>query len=289
MSAREYMLYAAVIFGWSTSWYPLSLQVGVVAPEVSLVWRFTAAGALMFLIALVARTRLVYGLRDHLQFMALGATLFSCNFVMFYYASIHAASGLLAVIFSLASLENVLLAALLAHVRPPKLQVLAACMGLCGLALIFYPELRGTGTAYIAIGYGVFGTMMFCTGNMISAATQRRGIPIFASTSWGMVYGAIIMTVVALVRGHEFIIDPTPSYVFSLAWLVVTASVLAFICYLKLVGSIGPGRAGYVTVVFPIVALMVSARFEAYEWSLFGIAGLALVIGGNVIMVRTRS
>ena len=50
MSSRDYILYALVIFGWSTSWLPLKGQIGFVAPEVSILWRFMIAGALCFLL-----------------------------------------------------------------------------------------------------------------------------------------------------------------------------------------------------------------------------------------------
>ena len=53
----------------------------------------------------------------------------------------------------------------------------------------------------------------------------------------------------------------SPSYLFSLAWLIrLFGDDLA--CYLSLVGRIGPGRAAYATVVFPIFALLISARYE---------------------------
>ena len=38
--AFDGLLYAVTVFGWSTSWIAMKAQVGVVAPEVSLLWRF---------------------------------------------------------------------------------------------------------------------------------------------------------------------------------------------------------------------------------------------------------
>ena len=51
MRPFDYLLYAGVIIGWSTSWYPLSLQMGTIPAEVSLFWRFAAAALLTFAIA----------------------------------------------------------------------------------------------------------------------------------------------------------------------------------------------------------------------------------------------
>ena len=71
MSPRDYLLYALVIFGWSTSWLPLKGQMGVVAPEVSVLWRFMIAAALCFFIARFRGLKLRFPFNIHLQFAAL--------------------------------------------------------------------------------------------------------------------------------------------------------------------------------------------------------------------------
>ena len=288
MRPFDFLLYAGVVFAWSTSWYPLSLQLGVVDAEVSLIWRFAASAALMFCIARWFGVALGHGRAEHLRFAILGIVLFSTNFALFYNASLYAASGLLAVILSTASLVNVLMVAALNRTSPPAMQLGAAVTGLAGLGLIFLPELRAaTGVGY-ALLFGGIGTLCFCTGNLLSAATQQRGVHVLASTFWGMVYGTCFMVIVSLARGHDFIIDPNRVYLGSLAWLVVISSVLAFCSYLTLVGRIGPGRAGYATVIFPVFALLISTIWEDYQWSALSFAGLVLVMAGNVMMIRAR-
>ena len=288
MRPFELFLYVAVVFGWSTSWYPLSLQLGVVAPEVSIFWRFLVSSLMMLAITALCGIRLRFEPGEHLRFLFLGMALFSTNFALFYNSSLYLASGLLAVILSMSSLINVVLVAAINRRPPPLLQMVAAIVGLVGLGLIFAPEFKTLPTAGIAVAYGVLATFSFCIGNLLSSRSQQRGTPVLASTSWGMVYGTLFMGIIGLLRGHPFIIDMSPSYLFSLAWLILVSSVMTFACYLSLVGRIGPGRAAYATVVFPIFALLISARYEGYEWSVAALAGLALVIIGNLIMIRAR-
>ena len=288
MRPFELFLYVAVVFGWSTSWYPLSLQLGVVAPEVSIFWRFLVSSLMMLAITAFCGIRLRFEPGEHLRFLFLGMALFSTNFALFYNSSLYLASGLLAVILSMSSLINVVLVAAINRRPPPLLQMVAAIVGLVGLGLIFAPEFKTLPTAGIAVAYGVLATFSFCIGNLLSSRSQQRGTPVLASTSWGMVYGTLFMGIIALLRGHPFIIDMSPSYLLSLAWLILVSSVMTFACYLSLVGRIGPGRAAYATVVFPIFALLISSRYEGYEWSVAALAGLALVIIGNLIMIRAR-
>lgn len=289
MAPRDYFFYALVVFGWSTSWYPLKLQLGVVAPEVSLFWRFLAAACIMFVITIIVRKPIRFALRDHVRFMLLGLCLFSANFTCFYYAGLHGASGLLAVVFSTASLINVLMLAALSRTLPRVTHILAAFTGLTGVALLYLPELRTSETAFLGLGLCLSGTLFFCSGNMVSSAAQKHKIPVISATSWGMAYGALFLACFSMLRGQPFIIEMTPTYIVTLAWLVVISSVISFMCYLTLLGRIGPGRAGYATVVFPVFALLISTAFEGYQWSAFAFVGIGLVVTGNIIMARARS
>ena len=289
MKPFELLLYSIVVFGWSTSWLPLKWQLGVVAPEVSLLWRFLIAAMVMFVISIYLRQSLIFHWRTHLRLALLGLCIFSTNFAFFYHGGKGVASGLLAVVFSSASLVNVLMTAVLGRSRPRIAHLLAAMVGLTGVVCLFWPELQLSNTALTSLALCLIGTLFFCTGNMVSAACQKRGIPIFASASWGMLYGACYLALFSFISNHEFIIEPTAKYVLGLVWLALVSSVMTFAAYLSLIGRIGPSRAGYATVIFPVFALLISTVFESYTWSSLAFIGLGLVIFGNVIMLRARS
>ena len=289
MKPFELLLYSMVVFGWSTSWLPLKWQLGVIAPEVSLLWRFVIAATVMFVISIHLRQSLMFHWRTHLRLALLGLCIFSTNFDFFYHGGKGVASGLLAVVFSSASLVNVLMIAVLGRSRPRIAHLLAAMVGLTGVVCLFWPELQLSNTALTSLALCLIGTLFFCTGNMVSAACQKRGIPIFASASWGMLYGACYLALFSFISNHEFIIEPTAKYVLGLVWLALVSSVMTFAAYLSLIGRIGPSRAGYATVIFPVFALLISTVFESYTWSGLAFIGLGLVICGNVIMLRARA
>lgn len=232
-----------------------------------------------------------YPWRMHWRFATLGFFLFSGNFVMFYYAANWLVSGLLSVIFSLASVINIALAVTVLGEKLRPRVVVGALFGLAGMACLFGPEIAdqkfGEG-ALIGLALGICGTMFFCIGNMISAANQRAGIPVISANAIGMVYGAGFSTLMALVAGSAFIVEPSARYLGSLAWLIVFSTVVAFWAYLTLLGRIGADRAGYLTVVFPVVALIISTIVEGYQWSFIGLAGVALVAIGNTIVLARR-
>jgi drug/metabolite transporter (DMT)-like permease len=103
-----------------------------------------------------------------------------------------------------------------------------------------------------------------------------------------MSYGAVIIGMVAFLSGKTFTFEMTPAYIISLVYLAVFGSVIAFGCYLTLIGRIGADRAAYSTLLFPLVALGLSTVFEGYQWSPAAFFGMALIITGNFIAVHKK-
>lgn len=290
MTAFDAALYLGLVLSWGFSWVGVHYQIGVVAPEVSIAWRFGLAAPLMLAVAAVRGESLRFGLRDHGVFAALGIFLFSMNFMLFYYGNRYLASGLFAVIFSLTSILNVGLGAIVLRAPIDRRVTLGALLGTLGVAAMFYPELVKTQLdrdALTGLLLGIAGTLLFCCGSMVSSRAQKRGLPVLASSGWGMLYGSALMAVIAALKGETFQIEPTFVYLGALIYLAVIASVLAFACYLILLGRIGADRAGYATVMFPVIALMASTLLEGYRWTIPALFGLAAVLAGNLLVLRT--
>ncbi len=284
----DYVLYTALVLSWSASWYALALQVGTVAIQTSLFWRFAVAAAIMWVWVLLKRSPIRFAPKLHLAFAAMGLFIFCLNFMLFYYGSQYLISGLLSVVFSLASVFNLVLGFVFGR-RMPRGRVLGgALIGICGIAFMFWPEIAGqtwTGNGVVGLGLCVAGTVSFCIGSQISAALQQRKIPVVSASAWGMSYGAAFSAIMTLSLGHSFNIDWNPVYIGSLLFLAIVSSVIAFWSYLTLIGRIGAARSSYATVVFPVLALLISSFFEGYGFPAIAVAGLILVMAGNVLVL----
>jgi drug/metabolite transporter (DMT)-like permease len=219
--------------------------------------------------------------------LAQGLCLFSFNFVCFMNASETLASGLAAVVFSSANLWNALLARLI-HGRRLAPNVLAgSVLGLAGLAVLFWPELQeGHHASLPGLGWAVLGTLCFSCGNLLSASLQSMGWRPAQTNAWGMLAGTLLLSGYALVAGLPWRFDASWTYAGSLLYLAIPGSVIAFTAYLTLVGRMGPEKAAYATVLFPIVALSISALFEGYAWTPLAVCGLLLVMLGNLLVFR---
>ncbi|MEM9732374.1 MAG: DMT family transporter [Pseudomonadota bacterium] len=293
----DWLLYVVLVFSWSASWYALSLQVGEVAVPTSLFWRFVIAASVMWAWVALRKARGKQGLPEgdkrslHLAFAGMGVFIFSLNFALYYWASAYLISGLLSVMFSLASVFSLVLTALFTSTKPPLAVILGALIGVAGIALMFAPEIAGQDWAsgtLIGLALCTGGTLSFCLGSQISAWLQRQSIPVIPASAWGMTYGAAFSGLTSLAGGHSLAIIWDPIYLGSLFFLAIVSSVIAFWSYLTLVGRIGAGRAGYATVVFPVLALCISAVMEGYGFPPLAMVGLALVLAGNVLVLWAR-
>jgi len=283
------LLYIGTVLIWGSTWLAVKMQLGVVAPEVSIAYRFAMAAAIL-LVYCVARGRpMRFSLRDHAGMALLGMLLFSGNYIVFYMASGIMTTGLVAVVFSGIVVTNIIFGALLFGnpVRPRV--ALGALTGISGLAIIFWPEvstfdLERNGTVGLLLC--IIGTVLASLGNMVSVNNQRRGLPVLQANAYGMSYGATFMAVTALVTGRSFDFDPSLIYTGSLLYLAIFGSVFGFGFYLTLLGRIGADRAAYATVLFPVIALGLSTVYESFQWSPGAFIGMLLVLGGNVLVLN---
>ena len=286
-------LYVLTVLIWGTSWISMTFQLGVVSPALSVAYRFAIAALLVFVWAAVARQRLLFPWRTHLLLAAMGACMFCFNFYLFYLAAAHLTSGLLAVVFSTTVVLNIINGRILLGRRSEPRIVLGAALGIGGMAVLFWPEVRSLDLAdsgVVGLLLSLGGTLCFSLGNIGSARAQSLGLPLLSCNAWGMAYGAVIMTAVALVSGATITFDPHLGYLVSLLYLAVFGSVIAFAAYLTLLGRMGADRVAYATVLFPVVALGISTVFEDYVWTTQAVAGVALVLGGNIlVLTRGRS
>ena len=282
------VLFVLTVLIWGTTWIAIAAQVGDVPVMVSIFYRFALAGLLMLAgLAAVGRLRRPAVWR----FVVVQALcLFCLNFMGLYTATSLVPSGLVSVIFSLASIFNAVNARVFFGDPISRQTVLAGGLGVAGLACLSWPDIdiaAGASTLR-GIGWAVLGTLFFSWGNMASRRNAEAGVTPVTANAWGMGIGALCLLGLLAVTGQPVVLPHGGLYWTALVYLAIAGSVVGFTTYLMLVGRIGSAKAGYATVLFPIVALTASTLFEGYEWSVMSVLGVLLAAIGNVVMFRRR-
>lgn len=283
------VLYLITVLIWGSTWLAIEFQLGSVAPEVSIVYRYALAALLLFGWCRARGLRLNFDRRAHARFALLGLLLFCLNYILTYYAQVYITSALSAIAFSTMLWMNIANARLFFGTRAGARVLLGSVLGIGGILALFLPEVRSlsfTDATLFGAALSVSGAFVASLGNMASQSAQRVGLPIVQSNAWGMFYGALFTGLIALVQGETFNFDWSFAYLGSLAYLAVFGSIVAFGSYLTLLGRIGAHRAGYAVVMFPVVALLLSFFFEGLTLTANILVGVALVMAGNVLILQ---
>jgi len=281
-------LYLITIAIWGSTWIGIKYQIGVVPPLQSVAYRFLLAGLLMQIVLIALGRLRWFTPAAHMQFVVLGASLFCWNYALMYLATeTGLTTGLIAVLFSALITMNILNSALFFGERPQGFVLLGAATGLIGISLLFAEDIaalsENPGLLH-GILFVVAGTYLASLGNMMSKRLQRQGMNVTATNGWSMTYGGLMLLAVILVLPEPLTFDPSPSYVITLVLLAVFGSLVAFWSFLTLLGRVGAERAAYAMIVFPIWALILSSMFEGFTWSPLKLAGVAVVLLGNLIV-----
>ncbi len=274
---------------WGTTWYVIKLQLGPVPETWSVAWRFfIAAGLVAGWLGMRGRLVDLPRGRDLLFVCAQGVMLFCLNYWLFYLISNDLTTGLVAILFSLITVMNIINQRVFFKVPVNGRALIASFIGICGLVLVFYPEfakVQSSRRLVVAVMLGVLATWFASVGNVISARNSRAGLPVIRTNMIGMFAGAFVMSAIAFASGDAPAIELTPRYLGAMLYLAVFGSVVAFGCYLTLISRIGADKGAYAGVVFPIVALLISTWLEDYHWTFPAVTGVVLVILGNVLVL----
>ena len=281
-------LYIITVLIWGSTWIAINYQLGDVASEVSLFYRFGLAALVLFAYCQYKKVSVTFSARYHLQFFLFGMTLFGCNYLFLYSAQQHINSALTCIAFSMIMFFNVFNARIWYGTRITKQVYIGGFLGLTGIITLFWPQINDTqlgAETLMGLGLCITGTLFASTGNMLSMRNQKMQLPLMPANAWGMAYGATFMALMALFQGKEFSFEYSLPYVTSLLYLSIFGSVIAFGSYLTLLNRIGAHKASYASIMFPAVAVVISTFVEDFSWTLFTVAGLSFILAGNLVVL----
>jgi drug/metabolite transporter (DMT)-like permease len=288
---NNYLLFLITLFCWSPTWYLIKFQLGYVDPLVSVFYRFIIAAIIIFIYLVIKNKNLKFSINHHFWFLFFGTCLYSINYVFFYLSNTYLISAFPAIVFSTVVIMNILGETFYFKKKPSLKTLIGATIGMIGIIIIFNDEIfnfsLSEGT-HIGLFLALIGTFCASTGNMVHQRNLNNNFPPIQTIAYAMLYGSLVTLFVTQIRGAELLFENSVSYISSLLYLSIFGSIFAFVSYLKLLEKVGPGRAGYVGVVMPVLALMISTIFEKLEWQIDLIIGLPILIIGAILVINQK-
>lgn len=285
------LLYTTAALIWGSTWLAIKLQLTQVPPVLSVAYRFCIAALILLAWCRLTGRTLHFSRRDHGFMMVQGFSLFGLSYIGSYMATAYMTSGLVAVIFSTILLWNILNLRLFMHQPVARKALGGGGLGCIGICMVFWHDL----TAFSATD-GIFGLMiaiagayLASVGNVVGARNAKRGVPVTQANAFGMGYGGLLTLGIHFGLGGQLAMDWSLGYLGPMLYLAIFGSIVAFGCYMMLIGRVGAEYAAYVTLLMPIIALILSTLFEAYHWTWHAFIGVALVLAGNLIILTPKT
>ena len=292
------LLFILACLIWGSTFFAITLQLGDIAPAVSIVYRFALASSVLFAWCLLRGDKLKLSWKAQRWTILQGCCSFGLSYIGTYNAEQYVVSALVAVLFALMVFWNPILNRI-AFGTPLTWRTWAAgCAAVGGVVLLFYHAISASLREVMAGGQGHFilglamalgATIASSVGNTLVVKVRQHESNVLLTMAWGMLWGTLLVALCALVRGDAFAMPTTAKYWGGLLYLSLLGSVIAFACYFTLIDRIGTQKAVYIGVVTPVVSVLLSIRLENYRPGWMEILGMVVCIASVAWALKAPS
>ena len=296
MLKSNLILFFGALFFWSATWSIIGLtQVNIdLDPTISVFIRFTVAGLIILIFVALTKRKLIFSIKDHVYFFVLGIFLYSGNYIFFYHSNVYLPSNVPATVFCLLTIFNILGEKFIFKKPITSMTLSGALLGITGIGIIFYQDFvnfdLNSGTT-LGLMFALFATLSASAGNLIAIYNKRNyNIPLLQNVAFAMIYGALVTLIVSFIKGAEFYIPISNfSYLLGLAYLIIFGSIISFLCYIRFIENTSASTGGYIGVIMPILALIISMIFEDVKPDIFFLTGLPVALIGLLLILKQES
>jgi len=290
------VLFLGALLFWSATWSIIGLtQVNIdLDPTISVFIRFILAGLIILAYVILTNRKLIFSLKEHLYFFILGIFLYSGNYIFFYHSNVYLPSNIPATVFCLLTIFNILGEKFIFKKPITSMTLSGALLGITGIGIIFYQDFvnfdLNSGTT-LGLMFALFATLSASAGNLIAIYNKRNyNIPLLQNVAFAMIYGALVALIVSFIKGAEFYVPINNfSYLLGLAYLIIFGSIISFLCYIRFIENTSASTGGYIGVIMPILALIISMIFEDVKPDIFFLTGLPVALIGLLLILKQES
>ena len=290
MSRARVRLWVAlwvVYLVWGSTYLGIKIAVRTLPPLLTAGTRFLAAAAVLAVILTIARRSLRVDRRQALSAAGLGVVLLACGVGLVHVAETRIDSGVAAMIAGSVPLQIVVWRAL-AGERVPRPTVLAAAVGLAGLALVVGPDGIGGGSVAVGLLVMLAASLSWSRGSFVSRRLSLPGDP-FVATVYEMLGGGIVLVAAGLLAGEGRRLDADAFQagpIAAWAYLAIVGSVIGFSAYVWLLRNAPISQVVTHQYVNPLVAVALGALLLGERPGAATLAGAALIVGAVVVTAR---
>lgn len=285
-------LFATCCLIWGSTFWAITLQLGEVAPAVSVALRFGIASAVLFAWCAARGQRLRLPWRAQRWMLLQGFLTFCLSYMGTYGAEQYLFSALVAVLFALMVFWTPLCARI-AFGTPIAWRTWAAgAVAMLGVVLLFWnalADIHSGGHFLLGLALGLMATIASSAGSVIVGKIREQSSNLFLTMAWTMLWGTLMVAAWAAASGQSFAMPSGARYWMGLFYLSIFGSVIAFAAYFTLINRIGSKKAVYIGVVTPVISVLLSIRLEHYRPAPIEWLGMLICLASVAWAVSTPS
>jgi drug/metabolite transporter (DMT)-like permease len=284
MSARGWILFAAVSVVWGVPYMFIKLAVDDDLAPGFVAWSRVALAALV-LLPIAWRNGALRGLP--LRWLTAFALFeISIPFPLIAFGEQRVSSSLAAILIAAVPLVVAFLALRFDRAeQPTRTRFMGMLVGLAGVVALVGIDIGGRGSELVGAAAVLTATVGYAVGPLIVKRHLSGGDPL------GPVAGALGIASIMLLPfaiGGFPTETPSDEAIASVAVLGLICTAFAFLIFFRLIAEIGPSRATIITYVNPVVALALGVAILDEHVTTGAVAGLLLILAGSWLSTDGR-
>jgi drug/metabolite transporter (DMT)-like permease len=290
---KSILAFAIIYFVWGSTFYAIRVGVHEVPPFLLAAMRFLAAGSILY-IWMIARGERSPSARQWMSISLIAILIFVLDYGLVFWSEQRVASGLTAVMLSMNAVFMSLSEIIFLRTQRLTARLAAAlAIGVGGVAVLVSHSLNLGGAPIERAG--AVALIVASMGWSVSSAFSRK-LPLppskVMSSGAQMLAGGVFLALIAGARGE--LRDFHPEAVsraawFSLLYLIVAGSIIAFTAYVWLIHHESPTKVGTYAYVNPVIAVLLGYFLAGEALGPRTILGTLLILTSVVVITATRA
>lgn len=276
---------------WGSTWLFIKLGLDDLPPITFAGIRFLISCAILFPLVWLRRLALPTNRSEWILLAGTGVMSFSLNYGLVFWAEQHITSGLAALLQATLPAFGLILA----HIHVPSermtwVKIAGVVLGVFGVGVVFSNQLAISGELALAGCVAMVLSAFFAAYSNVLLKTRAGHLNPAVIASFQMLFGLIPLLLYGLAfEGSPLRFRWTPVAVFSLLYLAVVGSVIAFVLYYWLIQNMDVTKTMLISLVTPVVAVVLGMLVLDEQLSWHTLIGGAMIMAGIGFIVVRKS
>ena len=283
-SRTNWLLFLALGLMWGSSYLFIKLAVDDFGTFTLVSLRLLVGAILLWIVVRLRGQELPRSPRLYGHLFVMGLVNIVIPFALITWAEQSVDSSLAAILTAPVPLFVIVIAPLFLHDEPIRVNgVLGLVVGFIGVVVLTSRDLT-IGNSDLTGEIALLGAAVSYAIGAVYARRNMRGVPPLIPAVFQVSFALVVAGAIALITEHPWDVRPDTEAVFSILWLGIFGSGLAYLAVFRLFATWGATRTTMVAYEIPVWGIILGFLVLAEPVDIRLLIGTALVVGGVAIV-----